>query len=347
MLVELTTYIIKIININMSFTPNNYLKNDTETYLRDQQHAARLFVDDQFRLAPKQKFLFHVAFSINPAACKDTSLYQRHKNEINMLVKNVDLPSFEIQNELVNQYNRKKAIQYQHKVGAITLTFHDDNMGVINKVWQNYYTYYYADSKSASVRGAYNRTATRNSNFITSSYGLDNGSTTPFFNYITIYQMARHEFISYKLINPIITSWNHNKLDYSQGNTPHDFTMKIQCEAIAYGSGEVNSNSVEGFGVEHYDSTPSTLSGEANSTSYSPSFKETNNLDASSLNTIIQQVNTYQNTKSLNIDGKSGIINKLSKNTIQNVNGIQGIAFPRPSTDNTTVVATPINLGIK
>ena len=330
----------------MSYTPNNYLKNDTETYLRDQQHAARLFVDDQFRLAPKHKFLFHVAFSINPSACKDTSLHQRHKNEINMLVKNIDLPSFEIQNELVNQYNRKKAIQYQHKIGAITITFHDDNMGLINKVWQNYYSYYYADSTSASTSGAYNRTATRNSNFITSSYGLDNGSTIPFFNYITIYQMARHEFISYKLINPIITSWNHNKLDYSQGTTPHDFTMKLQCEAISYGSGNVDTSLIEGFGVEHYDNIISPLVGEQNNTSYSPSFNQPTNTDLSTLNTIIQQVNTYQNTKSLNTSGKTGIINN-SNNIIQNINGITGIAFPLPPTDNTVLVANPVNMRVK
>ena len=33
--------------------------------LGDFAHAARLYVDDSFRLAPKSKFLFHVVFNIN------------------------------------------------------------------------------------------------------------------------------------------------------------------------------------------------------------------------------------------------------------------------------------------
>ncbi len=328
----------------MAFTPNKYLQDTTNITLRDQQHAARLFVDDQFRLAPKQKFLFHVAFNINPAACKDSSLLQRHKNEINMLVKNIDLPSFTISKELVNQYNRKKAIQFQHTPGEVSVVFHDDNMGLINKVWQNYYSYYYADSNSATAPGAYNRTATRNFNFINNAYGLDNGSTAPFFNYITIYQMARHEYISYKLVNPIITSWAHGKLDYSQANATNDFTMKLQCEAVGYGSGMVSDGTVEGFGIEHYDNTPSPLTGIPDPTSLSPTFVNTTN-NSSSLNTIVQQINTYQNTQSLNNAGTKGIINNLAGTTTQSVNGIQGIAFPIPATANSPTVATLINLG--
>ena len=36
--------------------------------LADFAHASRLYVDDSFRLAPKQKFLYHVVFNINSDA---------------------------------------------------------------------------------------------------------------------------------------------------------------------------------------------------------------------------------------------------------------------------------------
>ena len=330
----------------MSFTPNKFLNNNTNVLLRDQQHAARLFVDDQFRLAPKLSFSFHVAFGINPGACKDATLLQRHRNEINMLVKDVTLPSFSITTETVNQYNRKKAVQIQHKPGEISITFHDDNMSVINKLWQNYYTYYYADSNSANSSSAYSRNATRRSSFISSSYGLDNGSSNPFFNYITIYQMARHEFVSYKLINPIISSWDHNKLSYSDTKT-HDFTMKIIYEAVAYNTGKV-TDGMDGFAAEHYDLTPSPLSGKLDTTSSSPTFTEQNVIEngaKETINTIIQQVNTYQNTKTLNTAGVSGIINNLASSSNATVNGIQDITFPtKPSSSNKTV-ALPIKTG--
>ena len=329
----------------MAFTPNKYLTDDSHVYLRDQQHAARLFVDDQFRLAPKHKFLFHVAFGINLAACGDSTLINRHRNEINMLVKSVSLPSFTITADTVNQYNRKKVIQTQHKPGEIAMTFHDDNMGLINQVWQNYYKYYYADPTSAQSGNAYTRNATRNFNYTTAPYGLDNGSTKPFFNYITIYQMARHEFISYKLINPMITSWDHGKMAYAEPGV-NEFTMKLQCEAISYGSGSVTPGDPEGFALEHYDLTPSPLQGTPNITSASPTFSAITKNDPDILNTVLQQINTYQNTQTLTAAGTTGIVSNLAINTPPTVNGLQGIAFPISNATSPTTKATPVKLGI-
>jgi hypothetical protein len=332
----------------MAFTPTSFLSSNPATTLRDQQHAARLFTDDQFRLAPKHKFLFHVAFSINTAACKDINLVQRHKNEIGMLVKAIDLPGYDMSVETLNQYNRKKRVQTGHKTKDITATFHDDNMGVINQLWQNYYSYYYADSISARNKGAYNRNATKNSSSIVTPYGLDNGSNIPFFNYITIYQMARHEYVSYKLINPVIMSWTHNKVDYSQGGS-HDNSMGLSYEAIEYGNGIVTSDAVEGFGTEHYDQTPSPLTG-AGSQTVSPSFGDPNNPRISPwevLNNTSTSINTYQNTQPLPSPGTAGISN-IIQSAQQGVSGLQGIAFPLSKASSAitgAIEALPLNLG--
>jgi hypothetical protein len=145
----------------MAFTPTNQLTSDPSIYLRSPQHANRLFGDDQFRLAPKLDFQFHVAFSLNQSALQTIDLAQRHQTEIGMLVKNIDLPGFTMETKVVNQYNRKKVVQMKSTPSAIVIKFHDDNMGVINQLWQNYYSYYYADSRSANQVGAYNRTAYR------------------------------------------------------------------------------------------------------------------------------------------------------------------------------------------
>lgn len=305
----------------MAFSSNANTKlNPTDLYdggqviLRDQRHASKTFVTDQFRLAPKSSFLFHVAFSINTAALKNTNIVQRYGKEINMLVKSIDLPNFKINTETLNQYNRTKVVQFRHTPQEIGVKFHDDNMGLINEVWQNYYSYYYADSTSAKNTGAYNRTATRNSNFITTPYGYDNGSTTPFFNSITIYQMARHEYVSYKLINPIITSWNHNKLDYSQQGV-HDFDMKLAYEAVAYGTGVVTEGDPEGFGfIDHYDTRPSPLTGPNPDPSVNmPSFAtaiDTTGLAAGVLNNALATASTYQQSQTSTSPG-SGIMNTI------------------------------------
>ncbi len=328
----------------MAFTPNNFLYSPSNVTLKDYQHAARVFSDDQFRLAPKHKFLFHVAFSINPSALKNIDLVERYKNEINVLVKAVDLPQYKVTTESLNQYNRKKVVQTTHKYDPVSITFHDDNMGLINQLWQNYYSYYYADPTSAATPGAYRRNATRNSNFITTPYGLDNSSTNPFFNYITIYQMARHEYVSYTLVNPVINSFNHNKLDSTQAGI-HDFTMNISYEAVAYGLGEVTKGDPEGFGFEHYDQTPSSLQSGDGTTQQGPSFNERANLEGSQIyDTVSKQLNTYQNTKE---NQNVGNIKSLtSQSASSNTGGLQGFSFPvSTTTDKQTVVASQSQIG--
>jgi hypothetical protein len=299
-------------NANTKLDPTNQL-NGQQVVLRDQQHAAKLFNVDQFRLAPKSSFLFHVSFSINTAALKTVDIVQRYGQEINMLVKSCDLPGFKVKTETLNQYNRKKVVQYSHEYNEIAVKFHDDNMNLINQLWQNYYSYYYADSNSARNTGAYNRTATRNGNFITTPYGFDNGSTTPFFNSITIYQMARHEYASYKLVNPVITGWSHNKLDYA-GTGLKDLDMKIQYEAVSYDQGLVGNGLPEGFGQTHYDLSPSPLTGPNPDPSVNmPSFATNINTGALAPGILTNALQTAQNYQGSNNNGTpgSGILNTI------------------------------------
>lgn len=330
----------------MALTPNQYLNSNSAVTLRDPQHAARLFVDDKFRLLPKAKFLYHVAFNINQAALKSIELVQRHRNEINMLVKSVDLPYFTVSMETLNQYNRKKNVMTGHKYNPINIKFHDDNMGLVNQLWQNYYSYYFADPVVAGTSGAYNRTATRSSSFINNPYGLDNGSTLPFFNSITVYQMARHEYVSYTLHNPIIASWNHNPLDSSGGSAiSHDNQASIAYEAVSYGSGQITTGTPEGFGVEHYDQTPSPLQGGAALQSASPSFVNNANVQGNAqafLNNLTATVNGYQNSQVIGPANSAGqsVINNLTAQ--QTVGGVQGISFPIGQATTATVTATPV-----
>jgi len=315
-----------------------------------------MFTDDQFRLAPKFSFQFHVSFSINPAALRSIDLVQRHKNEINMLVKSCSLPKFIIGTEVLNQYNRKKVVQNSYKFEAISIAFHDDNMGVINNLWQNYFSYYYADFNSANVPGAYNRNATKRSTFIKTPFGYDNKSTLPFFNHITIYQMARHEYVSYKLINPLISMWDHAKLDYAD-NKIRDNTASILFESVAYDQGSVtkvdgagnstNNDAIEGFAVEHYDNSPSPLTGSASQISASPSFTNAGNVTnnaTSFLQNLTTTINTYQNTQELTPAGTPGNSSFTNLNQTAGVSGVQGVSFPQSNNTSETTTASQRNL---
>lgn len=315
----------------MAFTPTNQLNSDPQVFLRDQQHAARLFVDDQFKFLPKQRFLFHVSFGINQDALTDKSLIQKHRNEINMLVKSTDLPGYEITTETLNQYNRTKVVQSRHKPKSITIKFHDDNYSVINKLWQNYYKYYYRDTSTADTGRGYDRTAMKHFDYLKGTYGYT-GALKPFFNYITIYQLARHDYVGYKLINPVVTGWEHSKVDYGSKES-NEFEMKIDYEAVSYSSGEIGAGTPEGFGLDHYDQSPSPLSTGV-STSASTTIPQ-----PSSSNIITQQINNYQNVQT-SVAPMSALLGTATPG----LSGIQGISFPGTVPTSTVVQASLVNL---
>lgn len=332
---------------------NAYLSNNNvETNLRDFQHAARMFTDSNQIYGPKQKFLFHVAFHINKGALKNLTLAGTYSTQINMLVKSVSLPKFTMSTDKVNQYNRKKNIQQKINYDDISIKFHDDNLGLINQLWQNYYGYYYADPGSAGISGAYNRTAMKRFDNIRSNYGLDNGSSVPFFDYITIYQMAQGRYVSYKLINPIFSSWSHNNLDYAGGASPHDNDATIQYEAVEYGAGKVVPGDPEGFALQNYDLTVSPLNSAdltgttINDISSTPSLENIDvvpSIRSSITDNQLRTVNNYLNTRNPNLtNAGNNIANIINNTVVTNVNTTVNVNFARGSTVSAN--AKPSNL---
>ena len=117
----------------MSFTPTKLLKSDPTILLRDQQHAARLFLDDNYRLSPKQTFLYYVQINLNQDLASSilggpiSSQGISQQFEIGMLVKSVQLPKYTIDSKILNAYNRKNIVQQSIKYDPVSITFHDDN----------------------------------------------------------------------------------------------------------------------------------------------------------------------------------------------------------------------------
>lgn len=327
----------------------------------DFRHASRLFVDDSFRLAPKSKFNFHVVFTIDTRALKSLNFDYRHRNEINMLVKKCDLPKFTISTETLNQYNRKKVVQNKIDYTPVNITFHDDRLGVTRQLWENYYAYYYADPTVAKQGAAYNRTAMAAGSYIRTPYGLDNNSSIPFFNKITIYQMANKQWASYTLVNPMITAWNHDVLDYSS-SAPAEQSMTLAYESVSYDTGFVAQGNPPGFAQDHYDTVPSpiTLAGGGTASVFGQAgvlagaeavfgrvadgtaFESPGNF----LSTAIQAINTYNNAKNLNSTSIRNEVYNVALNGINTLGrtGLNNISFPVNAGSNTSTPATQRNL---
>ena len=335
---------------------------NTGIQMKDYAHASRLYLDNVYALAPKAGWLYYVVFDIEPSAITDqTWANQQRVSEVGMLVKSADLPKFNIQTEVVNQYNRKTVIQKNIAYNPVNITLHDDQSNVVHNMWLNYYRYYFADSTWGgtgpigtardNTPGAYqnNKYLPANDLFNPTNYGLNSKLVVaPFFRSITIYQLNRKLFTSYKLVNPIIQTWEHDKLDQSSGSKLAESRMTLNYEAVFYGVGQVKKDNPSGFAVFHYDSSPSPLSlaGGGNSTLFGPGglvpgalelFGDVSNvLNPDSnvsplgvLGTVIKGVNFAQNIKGVSRDSLRAEGYAILNNALRNVaqGGLNGLGI--------------------
>lgn len=324
------------------------------------QHATRLFVDDTFRLAPRTKFLYYVRFDLNKFAIRAPAFTNNHQEEVGLLVKSADLPKFNFDSVVKNQYNRKKIIYKQINYDPINITLHDDNAGIVNALWAVYYGYYIADRLNPNAAYEANHlrpTKTPKDNF---RYGLDNDITAPFFNSVTIYTMSRRRFIGYTLVNPRIKSWQHGGMDYSVSDF-NESSMTLEYEAVRYSSGSVRYNNPKGFANLHYDTTPSPLSvaggGVATLTGEGGVLdgieQVFGNIGSGAafdsfggfMGTAVAAINTYKNIKQLSTAQlKNEAINILSNpsniaTAVSTVGGVVGTIWPKSATTEPATIA--------
>lgn len=251
----------------MAVVQSQYTKASKDIHLRDWRHARNLFYEYGLAFAPKTKFLYHCLFEPSPEIGNSATANSfRFQKQIGVLVKTADLPSFNVSVENKKQYNRIKQFQTRIDYNDVNITFHDDNVGVIRSMFEEYYKFYYIDGnhtvqKNALVSGPY---ATRDKYAETvPKYGLNNNNTGPFFTSITLYQLSRTQYFAYTLVNPLIVQWNHGGVDASDGAGVNEHTMSIAYEAVQYTSGDIGEDSqpVAFTDVETgYDQSPSPLS---------------------------------------------------------------------------------------
>ena len=246
----------------MSNLKDAFLFNLTAgTHLRDAQHAHKIYTNSNFTFAPKQKYMYHVVFQPNAEVGNSTTansfLFQK---ELGVLVKSTDLPSFRASVENKQQYNRKKNIQTRLDYQDIRMTLHDDNLGAVRAMLKEYYKYYFADG-NRGTSGSQAAYLPRDKYFgDVPNYGLNNRKRTPFFSYITIYQLARRQWFAYTLVNPLLSAWDHGGVDSTDGGF-NEASMSVAYEGVLYSEGTVDQNPIVGFGDAEvgYDVEPSPL----------------------------------------------------------------------------------------
>ena len=323
--------------------------------MADYTHAARLYTDDNFRLAPKQKFLYHVTLNLNENVVNKVlpGWVQRHSNEVNMLVKSVTMPKFDIQTETKNKYNRKKNLQTRIDYAPVNIVFHDDNNSIVTQLWTAYYNYHFADGTygSRDGAGAPNQSARPYDRFNTymgsprngNRFGLDNNQYEPFFTSIQISQMARHQYLTLTLVNPIIESWQHDTLENSVGADSVQNSMTVAYESVFYADGPIDEGNLpKGFGTVHYDNTPSPISAGSSSSLFGSAGILAGGTSVlgdiaggkADLGTLLTAARTVKNAKDLTKEGIRNEAFQVAGQTIRtatgtNVSGLANNSFPK------------------
>ena len=246
----------------MSTAFNHFLGNNSTagTIFKSYDHASKLYVNNNYARAPKLGFLYFVSFNINAGVVKDQGWLTNGQRDVGLLVKKIDMPKFKIATETVNQYNRKVNVQTKIVYEPVTIELHDDNSEISNGLWKNYYKYYYQDSNWGDVASgtkAYQNTKYGNVDY---GYGLSNYQDKNFFDSISIYVLHQHKFTEMTLANPLISSWDHDSLDQSDGKNILRNKMSVVYEDVIYRQGAVIKGSSPGsFGARYYDNVTSPL----------------------------------------------------------------------------------------
>ena len=246
---------------------NNFLKGfqDGLPGMKDYQHASRLYVDNNFKLMPKQKFLFHVVFNTDETLFMD-GFNPNERYQLNMLVKACDLPKYNMSMEEKTQYNKKMYTATRIAYEPVNITFHDDHADTVNAFWKKYYEYNIADSVGMNNDLTISNTKDDYYNFgdarATTKFGLDTPKQRqkPYLKGIEIFVLHKQRFTSMTLVNPVIGSFSHDNLDQADGAGIMNNTMQILYETVIYKAGIVNKNNVPGFATINYDNSPSPLS---------------------------------------------------------------------------------------
>jgi len=364
-----------------------FLGNDT---LRDYTHASRVFTTNSYELKPRFKFLFHVSFTINVQQIPYLKGVFSNDDiaELSLLVKTVDLPRFNVQTETMNQYNRKRIVQTKVDYQPVTLTFHDDGGDNARKLWYYYFSYYYKDPAQQYLspnvtNGSLGASANRQTGFGYNARDIysdvlqvkdwgyagetyNDGTSTasgkpPFFRDIRIYGMDQRKFAEYVLINPLITTWNHDTYAYAETGSTMQHSMTIAYETVKYYTGAIGASrpdtNVQGFAdPAHYDTRRSPIARPgANATIFGQGgLLEAgagiiNDLQSGTVAGLIGAAQTagrvYNTTKGRNLRsiavseaialGKGEIIQSIPSATRAVLNRPTGVFIPTPTTTNT------------
>ena len=212
----------------------------TNAIVRNPREAAKAFSSQ-----PKQRNLFLVRFV--PSGVQ-TGANPSLLTPISFIVKSTERPKVNTKTEELHQYNKKRVVFTGFKLEPVRIQFYDDAQSNALQMWQNYVQYYFGDftgviANSSSVRPyAYD---VINAQMQSMNFGFTaaaaNGLGDFYFDRIEIYHFYDQVYDVWQLINPRITAFDPDELDYS---TPEVslISMSVSYENLQFITNQPTSN---------------------------------------------------------------------------------------------------------
>jgi hypothetical protein len=341
---------------------NDFLKGfqDGLPGMKDYRHASRLYIDDNYKLMPKQKFLFHVVFNTDETLFFD-GFSANERYQLNMLVKSAELPRYGTNLEEKIQYNKKMYTATRIQYEPVNITFHDDHADTVNAFWKKYYEYNFADSVSfnsdqqiSETKDDYYNTGNRAIN----KFGMDTPKKRqkPYLKGVEIFVLHKQRFTSMTLVNPVIGSFAHDTVDATDGTGVMSNAMQLFYETVVYKSGIINVNNVPGFATINYDKEPSPLTvlGGGTNSIFGPGGvidgvgSVIRNVQSGNiLGAILSASNTYNNAKKIKKSDVKEELKGIAKKGVLEVGKQVGTTSPVGQFAIGAAIATGLTLGNK
>lgn len=255
---------------------------------------------------PRYPFEYYIRINLNSVGTAQEYINSFYTTpiweQVHPLVKTVELPSIKIETEAKNQYNRKRISQSKINFEPVKMVFHDVADGKTLKFWDMYYRYYFADGNEPGMNAARapgsvsdeqngdEGTITtqtirrRNTSNAGNKRDLQNivGNTLDnhLFGYnlhdvanirnliasIDIFQVHSGRFNQTTLVNPRVSAFNHDTLNYAESAKSLEVTFVFEYEYAYYtiqnlvldGKETNNESSLEPFMHSEHLEIPST-----------------------------------------------------------------------------------------
>lgn len=213
---------------------------NNNTRLRTRHLATKFFgADDMAQplsAVPRSKYMYFARFVLNTQAAtifESASKAGEPYSGLSFKIKTIDKPKIELNAVELNQYNRKRWAYTKTDYQPVTVRIFDTVDNKPLKMWVDYFTYYFGDSR-ANKTTAMNDPVNRSTFNDGTGWGLRPiAEQLSFFTRLELYSLFGGKYTQTTYLNPKITMADWQQYD-STSSDPDELSLTLRYEAVEY-----------------------------------------------------------------------------------------------------------------